>query len=250
MSDTPFEPLIRQSFSVSAARSEGNAVSASRAHSSACHARRPFAARSAVREADERGQVDDVGRRVRGHRRRERPLAPVRALVRLVERDADARGEERGEADLLLADELRRDHRVEERRRAEAVAAEEQAQVVVGPVQEERPRREPREERREVDAGERVHEERVGAEADLHEAYLFVVVVEGIGLRVERDGRAGLRVEAGEEAGERRLGLRDGERARALESRSGGGVVTGRRGYHPQPGSPPSRNPFLSRDFS
>jgi len=164
---------------------------------------------------DERGKVDDVGRRVRGHRGRQRPLAPVGALVRLVERDPDARGEEGREPDLLLADELRGEHRVEEGRGAEAVTPEEEPEVVVGPVHEERPGGEPREERREVEPGERVREERVGAEADLHETDLLEVVVEGVGFRVERDRRPGIGVEPAEKDAER-TGLRDVDGARAV----------------------------------
>ena len=152
--------------------------------------------------------MDDVGGRVRGHRGRERPFAPVGPLVGLVECDADARGEKRREADLLLAEELRRDHRVEERARAEAVRAEEEPQVVVGPVHQERPRRETREERREVDGRERVREERVGADPHLHEADLLEVVVEGVGLRVERDGRGAIQPPEQAAEGSR---IRDGD---------------------------------------
>ena len=175
---------------------------------------------------DERRKMDDVRGGVCGHRRRERPLAPIRALVRLVERHADARGEERREADLLLADELRRDHRVEQRRRPETVPAVEEPQVVVGSVCEERPRGETREEGREVDARERVREKRFRAEADLHEADLLEVVVEGIRLRVQRDGRARARVEAREQRGQRGFG-RDEDRRVAL---GGGGRGHGRGG--------------------
>ena len=99
----------------------------------------------------ERREVEDVGRRVGDERRRERPLAPVGALVRLVERDPDARREERRETDLLLAEKLRREHRVEERRRPKAVAAKEEPEVVVGAVHEEPPGREPREEGADVE---------------------------------------------------------------------------------------------------
>ena len=95
----------------------------------------------------ERGKVEDVRGGVGDHRRRERPRAPVGTLVRLVERDAGARGEERGQADLLLAEKLRREHRVEEGCRAKAVSPREEPEVVVGAVHEEPPRSEAREER-------------------------------------------------------------------------------------------------------
>ena len=85
-------------------------------------------------------------------------------------------------------------------------------------MEEERPCREPREERAQVDARERVREERVRAEADLHEAHLLVVVMEGIGLRVERDGRRRLGVEPAKKDAES-AGLRDEDGARAVVRR-------------------------------
>ena len=113
-----------------------------------------------LKERDESVEVEDVGSRVGDERRREGAAAPVGTLARLVERDAEARGEERGEADLLLSEELRGEHRVEDLARAEAVTAREETNVVVGAVKQETALGELREEGREVEAGERVDEPR------------------------------------------------------------------------------------------
>jgi hypothetical protein len=137
--------------------------------------------------------------------------------VRLVERHAGAGGEERGESDLLLAEKLRREHGVEEGRRAEAVPAKEEAEVVVGAVHEEPPRSKAREESGDVEGLERVHEIGRAVPGELQKADLLEVVVEGVRLRVERDVGSGPRVERGEKGAEgvrveheARVGRREG----------------------------------------
>jgi hypothetical protein len=123
--------------------------------------------------------------------------------VRLVERDAGAGGEERGQADLLLAEKLRREHRVEEGYRAKAVSPKEEPEVVVGAVHEEPPWNEAREERGDIERRERVHEVGRAVPGKLQEAGFLEVVVERVRLCVERDVGLGPLIEGGEEAAER-----------------------------------------------
>jgi len=139
--------------------------------------------------------VGDVCRGVGRHRARKRPRTPVGPLVRLVERDAEPAREERREADLPLAEELRRDHRVEENPGAEVGVAEQKTEVVVGPMHQEPPGAEPVEKGRERDAGERVDQKDVAVDLDLREADFLEVVVERVGLGVERDVGLGPGVE-------------------------------------------------------
>ena len=68
-----------------------------------------------------------VGRGVGEHVARQRALGPVGALVGLVELEREVALEQRREADRLVSEELRADHRVDEVRRREAEVAVEDA---------------------------------------------------------------------------------------------------------------------------
>ena len=155
-----------------------------------------------LEEGHERVEVEDVGRGIGHEDRREGPAAPVGTLARLVERDAEPSREERREADLLLPEKLRGEHRVEDLARVEAVPAREEPQVVVGAVQEEAPVRKEAEEGSEVESGERIDEPRRAGPCELQETDLLEIVVEGVGLGVERDVVVGVRPEILDEAPE------------------------------------------------
>ena len=77
--------------------------------------------------------------------------------------------------------------------------AREEPQVVVGAVQEQASRGERGEERREVEPGERVDEPRRPVPRELEEADLLEVVVERVGLGVERHVVGRMRRELREE---------------------------------------------------
>ena len=104
-------------------------------------------------------EVYDVVDEVAQVARLEGAGAPVMTREGLVELDAEELADERGEAELLASDELRREHRVEDVREAELEVAEEAREVVVRPVQHLELRAlEDRPERLEVAHGERVEE--------------------------------------------------------------------------------------------
>ena len=135
-------------------------------------------------------------------RARERPAGPVAALHVLGELHAEVAIEERLEAELEAPAEARRGVRIEDRGEVEGVLALEERDVVLGGVQDllDRGVREERPERGEVAEGERVDQAdgpaRVG---DLEEADLLVIVVEAVGLGVDRE-RGGAFERAGEVA--------------------------------------------------
>jgi len=80
-------------------------------------------------------QVERVLRRVVQHVRRERPHRPVGALVLLVQLHAEEPLQQRGQAERRVAQQLRRDPRVEDVAHLPAVVLLQQPQVVVGIVE-------------------------------------------------------------------------------------------------------------------
>ena len=148
----------------------------------------------------------------------ERPLPPVGRLVLLGEVDPVRAFDESLEADPRVAEERRRDHRVEHAREGEVVVAREDRDVVVPAVHHElRVRsRDDGTERRQVSHGERVDDRVEPRHRDLHDADALPELVERVGLGVERDARL-----AREPLAEcrQRLGRRDDERRIALLGR-------------------------------
>lgn len=80
--------------------------------------------------------------------------------------------------------------------------AREEAQVVVGAVQEEAPVRKEAEEGSEVESGERIDEPCRAGPRELQETDFLEIVVKGVGLGVERDVVVGVRLEILDEAPE------------------------------------------------
>ena len=101
---------------------------------------------------------------------------------------------ERREADGRVAEELSRHHRVEEIRELEGAVALQHEQVVLGGVEDlaDLLRREDRRERRQLGRTaqrERIDQVDAATRADLHQTGLVEVVIEGIGLGIDRDDR-------------------------------------------------------------
>jgi hypothetical protein len=147
-------------------------------------------------------QKDDWSRRPLTPRQEAYALADVVHLVEL--RDPELVARHRGEADLALPEEARRDHGIEEGGEGEGEVPLERRHVVVGPVEhlDERGIGQGRREGREVAYGERVHEKGlapVGSELD--QADLVEVVVQAVRLGVEADRAAAL--EGANERGQR-----------------------------------------------
>jgi hypothetical protein len=112
--------------------------------------------------------------------------------------------EERGEADARAAEELRREHRVENAVRAETAEVVQQAQVEIATVHDEVFRREDFPKRLELQAGRKdIDEEDLAADEKLQEADAGLVVKHVVGLGIEGDfidARVGVE-ERGERAG-------------------------------------------------
>ena len=127
--------------------------------------------------------------RVRDLLARERPARPVRALLRLVELEPVAVGDDRGETGRLHPERRRGDARVEQAREAEAELALHDQDVVLAVMEDLDPLRigEQRPERRDVETAQRIDEPVASAGGDLHEADALLVVVEGVRLGIDRD---------------------------------------------------------------
>ncbi len=140
-------------------------------------------------EIAQREQEVRVERGVGELRPAERPLAPVRALERLGEPDAEVRLDERREPEPLPAEPARGDHRVEQARQAPAVLTLQAADVVVGAVQDRLPAV-----AEHLTERARIHRQWIedvvgGPRRDLQEADPLAVDVKAVRLCVERHHR-------------------------------------------------------------
>ena len=139
----------------------------------------------------ERDEVPGVHRRILEHLRRERSHRPVGALMRLVHLQAEVAVEQRGQSECLVAEELGGDHRIDEVCGGEAEVAIEDAQVVVGTVQDLRDGRigqhvaEPFQ----VHSGQRIDHQILAAGRDLDQTHLIEIRVQRIRLRIDGDDR-------------------------------------------------------------
>ena len=142
-------------------------------------------------------QVGDVLGGVVVHRRRQGPGRPVGLLARLAQLHAEEMLHQRGVADPGQAAELGADHGVEDLGRLGGADPAHQAQVEVGPVED--PGGVPRDlpERLQVGRrlGEGVDQEAGVVLADRDQADALLVVVEGVGLGVDR--QIGARLQPG-----------------------------------------------------
>ena len=129
-------------------------------------------------------QVERVVYGVLAHVQRERPYGPVGALVFLLEFLAKVLVYQVGKAQVLLAQHLGGEHRVENLLGRKAVGLPQQSQVVVGAVENQGLHGLRLEQRRNVEAAERVHYVVVLPDGNLYQAQLGHVMVHGIGLRV------------------------------------------------------------------
>lgn len=100
------------------------------------------------------------------------------------------------------------EHGVEHGARTEAVGALEQAQIVVGPVQDQVVPVKNLEQRLQVETGQRIDENVFAREADLDQAEFLRIGVEAVGLRV--DGDPGGLGKLWENGGELRFGIDHG----------------------------------------
>ena len=142
----------------------------------------------AQEDVAEGGQVPDVERGVGEQFRRDGTLGPVGFLAVLVERDAKMLLEERGEADAVAAEELRRQHGVEDAFRPEAAEVVQQAQIEIAPVHDEVLVREHAPQRVEFHARrEHIDEEDVAVDQELEQADARLVVIHVVRLRIEGD---------------------------------------------------------------
>jgi len=105
-----------------------------------------------------------------------------------------------GQAEFHYAAEAGGDHGIEEGAGAIVAAAAQEAQIVIGAVEDELFAFPSREERGEGVAGQRIDEEILAGDADLNEAELLEVRMEAIRLGI--DGDAPLGLERGEDGGE------------------------------------------------
>lgn len=154
-------------------------------------------------------QMAGVLGRVVDHVGGERTDRPVGTLEALVEADPEVLGEDVGQADLLLAEELSGDHGVEEPAHLEAEVAVQAAQVVIGGVEDLAHRRvgEERGQRGQLRAGEGVDEHGAAGGGQLQQADLLAVAVLGVGLEI--DGQNRFSPQAGGEGGDLRSGGQD-----------------------------------------
>ena len=115
--------------------------------------------------------------------------------------------EQRRETERLVAEELRADHRVDQIRDREAEVAVEDAQVVVGAVQDLRDAaiRQNLAELRQIELTQRIDDQVLARNRHLDEAHLVEVRMQRISLGVERDDR--LRGNAGHGGIESLLGV-------------------------------------------
>ena len=127
--------------------------------------------------------------RVIEHLRRERTPGPVGLLRGFGEFHPEVALDERGEAEFRNAAEARGDHGVEDAFRCRKADAAEQAQIVVGAVNNELLAVEGREKGIERKAGERIDQQVVSGNADLDEAELLEVAVEAVRLGIDGDAR-------------------------------------------------------------
>ena len=164
-------------------------------------------------------EIADVVEGVFFHARRERPASPVGALRGFAQRDAEKFLHQGGVADLFESEETRGDGGVENFGGVEGGMASEQAQIVIGAVDDDGVRGERGVKGGKVEAlGQRVDEEEAVGRTDLHEADFFAVAVQAVGFGIDADDR--VRVEAG---GEVRELFRRGDQGSAMKACSGEG---------------------------
>ena len=135
-------------------------------------------------------EVADIVERVLGHPRRERPHAPVGLLRTFLQREAEVSRQDVVEAELRVADQPRRPHRVEQARRLEMVPVVEQVQVVVRGVEDQLVLVERLPDRFEVEVRQRVDEIGAVRDGDLQQAELLRIGMEAVGLGIDADPRS------------------------------------------------------------
>ena len=137
-------------------------------------------------------QVMRVVGRVFEQRRRQRAARPVGFLSRFRQRHAAMPQREIGKALLVVAEHLRRDHRVEDLARAEIGDAADHADIEISALEDQELFREDARELRQVHLGQRVDHKVLALDADLQQAELLLVMVQTVGLRVHGGpGRTG-----------------------------------------------------------
>ena len=138
-----------------------------------------------------------VGGRVGEHLVRERAGGPVGALVLLVEGHAEVLLEQCREADPRLVEKLGGDPGVEEPRGANAVLPLEEAQVIVGVVEDDFDPRVGQQRGKSLEAldGQRIHDGGALSRGDLQEIHPVLVAVEAGGLGVHGEQRFAGQVE-------------------------------------------------------
>jgi hypothetical protein len=140
----------------------------------------------------ERQQIEHVGGGIAHLLLRERPARPVGALLVLRQIHVEVARRYPGQAYRRIAEQLRRDHRVEQIRELEPAVALEHEDVVLGGVEDlaDLRRREHGPEWRELGGAaerDRIDQVDLPARADLDQAGLVEVVVEAVGLGVDGD---------------------------------------------------------------
>ena len=94
----------------------------------------------------------------------------------------------RDQSDVPASQDLRRQHRVEDPLGLELIGAEQQAQVVIGAVQDQIARLQQPHQPRQVQRRQRINDPLALAHAKLDQADFFTVMVEAVGLGIHGDG--------------------------------------------------------------
>lgn len=142
----------------------------------------------AFEDVAERREVPDVEGGVVEEFRRDGALGPVGFLAGFVDGDAEVLFEETGETDALAAEELGREHRVEDAFWAEAAEVVQEAEIEIAAVHHEVFLREDGEERLDVQTGrEDIDEVDFTVDEELKEADAGLVMIHVVRLGIEED---------------------------------------------------------------